>query len=175
MSDSLRPHGLQHARPSCPSLSPRVCPSSCPLNWWCYPTISSSATLFSFCLQSFPASGSLMISQLFTSGGQYIGVSASVLPMSIQGWYPLGLTGWVCLQSKGPSRGFCSTTIKKHQSFVLSLLNDPTLTSYVTTGKTIVLTTQTFVGKVMSLLLHMLARFVIAFLPRSKCLLISWL
>ena len=137
----------------------------------------ASATLFSFCLQSFPATGSFPMNQLFTSGGQYIGVSASasVLPMSIQGWFPLGLTGWVSLQSKGPSRVFCSTTIEKHQCLVLSFLYEPTLTSYMTTGKTIVLTILTFVSKVMSLLLHMLSRFVIAFLPRSKYLLISWL
>ena len=91
--DSLQPHGLQHARLPCPSLSPRVCSHSCPLSWWCHPTISSSVTLFSSCPQSFPASESFPTSQLFASGGQNTGVSASVsvLPMNIQGWFPLGL------------------------------------------------------------------------------------
>ena len=102
MSDSLRPHGLQHPRPPCPSASPRVCPSSCPLNRWCHRTVSSSVTLFSFCLQSLPASGSFPMSQLFASGGQWIGASAlaSVLPVSIQGWFLLGLTGLISLLSK---------------------------------------------------------------------------
>ena len=97
MSDSLKPHGLQCARFPCPSLCPGVCSDSCPLSRWCHLTISSSATLFSFCLQSFPASGSFPMSQLFTSGGQSIGVSASasVLPMNIQGWVPLGLTSLI--------------------------------------------------------------------------------
>ena len=99
MSDSLWPHGLQHTRLPCPSPSPRVCPSSCSLSQWCHPTISSSATLFSFCLQSFPASGSFPVTQLFTSGGQRIGASASVLPVSIQGWFSLGLTGLIPLLS----------------------------------------------------------------------------
>ena len=119
MSDFLQPHGWQHARPSCPSLSPRFCPSSCPMNWWCYPTISSSATHFSFCLQSFPASGSFPVSRLFASGGQSISTSASssVLPVSIQGWFPLGLTGLISLQSKGLSKVFSSSTVQKHQFF----------------------------------------------------------
>ena len=99
MSDSLRPHGLEHARPPCPS-SLGVCSDSCPLSWWCHPTIFSSVVPFSSCLQSFPASGSSLISQIFTSGGQSIGVSgsASVLPMNIQDWFPLGLTGLISLQ-----------------------------------------------------------------------------
>ena len=102
MSDSLWPHGLQHDKPPCPSLSPRVCPSSGPLNRWCYSTISSSAVLFSFCLQSSPASGSFPISWLFTSGGRSTGAlpSASIFPMSIQGWLPFGLTGSISLLSK---------------------------------------------------------------------------
>ena len=97
MSDSLRPHGLQHAMLPCPSPSPGMCPNSCPLNWWCYPTISSSVVHFSFCLQSFPASRSFPMSQLFESGGQSIGASASasVLPKSIQGWFPSRLTGLI--------------------------------------------------------------------------------
>ena len=103
VSDSLWPHGLQHTRLSCPSLSPRVFSNSCPLSWWCHPTISSSVGPFSSCPQSFPASGSFPISQLFTPGGQSIGASASasVLPMNIQGEFPLGWTGLISLQSKG--------------------------------------------------------------------------
>ena len=176
MSDSFQPHGLQHARLLCPSSSPRVCSNSCPLSWWCYPTISSSVVPFS-CLQSFPASGSFQMSQLFTSGGQRIGASApaSVLPMNIQGWFPLGFTGLISLLSKGPTRVFSSTTVQKHQFFG----TQPSLWSksypHMTTGKTVALTTWTFVSKVMFLPFSMLSRFVIAFLPRSKCLLISWL
>ena len=99
-------HGLQHAMPPCPLPSPRVCSNPCSLRWWCHPTISSSIVPFSSCLWSFPASGSFPMSCLFTSGGQSIGASASasVLPMNIQGWFPLGLTGWISLQSKGLSR-----------------------------------------------------------------------
>ena len=116
--DSLWPHGLQHARPSCLSPIPRVYPNSCPLNQWCHPTISSSVIPFS-CLQSFPASGSFQMSQLCMSGGQNIGVSAStsVLPVNIQDWFPLGWTGWISLQSKGLSRVFSNTTVQKHQFF----------------------------------------------------------
>ena len=99
MSNSLWPHGLQHTRPPCPSLSPRVCPSSCPLNQWCHPTISSSIAPFSSYPQSFPASGSFPVSWHFTSSGQGIGTSVSVLPMSIQGWFPLGFTGLISLLS----------------------------------------------------------------------------
>ena len=118
MSDSLWPHGLQHTRLPCPSPSPGVCLYSCPLSRWCHPTISSSVVPFSSCPQSFPASGSFPMSQLFVSGGQRIGVSASasVLPMNIQGWFPLGWTGLISLQSKGLSRVF-STTIRSHQFF----------------------------------------------------------
>ena len=103
MSNSLRPHEPQHTRPPCPSPTPGVHPNSCPLSWWCYPTISSSVVPFSSCLQSFPASGSFPMSQFFASGCQSIGVSASasVLPMSIQNWFPLGWTGLISLQSKG--------------------------------------------------------------------------
>ena len=105
--------GLQHSRLPCPSLSPRAFSDSCPLSWWRYLTISSSVTPFSSCLQSFPASGSFPMSQLFVSGGQSIGVlaSASVFPMRIQDWFPLGLTGWISWQSKGLSRVFSSTTV----------------------------------------------------------------
>ena len=119
MSDSLRPHGLQHTRPPCPSPIPRVYSNSCPLSRWCYPAISSSVVPFSSRLQSFTASGSLPMNQFFTSGGQRIGVSASasVLPMNIQDWFPLGLTGWISLQSMGLSRVFSNTTVQKHQFF----------------------------------------------------------
>ena len=114
MSVSLRPHGLQHARLPCPSPTPGACSNSCPWSQWCHPTISSSVIPFSSSLQSFSASGSFPMSQLFTSGGQSIGVSASasVLPMNIQGWLPLGWTGWISLQSKGLSRVFSNTTVQ---------------------------------------------------------------
>ena len=119
MSDSLQPHELLHARPPCPSPTPRVYPNSCPLSRWCHPTISSSVVAFSSCLQSFPASGSFQMSQLFASGGQNIGVSvsASVLPMNTQDWSPLGWTGWISLQSKGLSRVFSNTALQKDQFF----------------------------------------------------------
>ena len=119
VSDSLRPHGLQHARLSCSSLSPGVCTSSCPLSWWCHPTILSSATHMSSCPQSLPSSESFPMSQLFASDDQSIKVSASatVLPMDIQGWFPLGLTGLVSLLSKGIARVFTSTIIRKHHFF----------------------------------------------------------
>ena len=119
VSDSLRPHGLQHARPPCSSPTPRVYSNRCPLSQWCYPTISSSVVPFSSCPQSFPASGSFPMSQLFTWGGQSIGVSASasILPMNTQDWSPLGWTGWISLQSNGLSRVFSNTTVQKHQFF----------------------------------------------------------
>ena len=118
MSDSLWPHGLHHVRLPCPSLSLGVCSNSCPLSWWCDPTISSPAA-FSFCLQSFPVSRSFLMNWLFTSGDQNFraSTSASVLTMSIPGWFPLGLTGWIFLQSKGLSRVFSNTTVQKHQFF----------------------------------------------------------
>ena len=146
-----------------------------PLSWWCYRAISSSAISFSFYPQSFPALGSFQMSQLFTSGGQSTGASASVLPVNIQGWFPLGLTGWISLLSKALSRVFSTPQFKSISSSVLSLLYVQLSHPYVTTGKTIALTIWTLVGKVMSLLFNMLSRLVIAFLPRSKCLLISWL
>ena len=121
MSESLRPHGLKHTRLPCPSPTPRVYSNSCPLCWGCHPTISSS-DIYS-CLQSFPASGSFPLSWLFASGGQSIGVSASawVLSVNIQGWFPLGWTGWISLQSKGLSRVFSNTTVQKHQFFSAQL------------------------------------------------------
>ena len=119
MSYSLQPHEPQHTRPPCPSPTPGVHQNPCPLSLWCHPTISSSVIPFSSCPQSFPASGSFPKSQLFASGGQRIGVSAStsVLPMNTQDWSPLGWTGWISLQSKGLSRVFSSSTVQKHQFF----------------------------------------------------------
>ena len=113
MSDSLWPHEPQHTRPHCPSSTARVYPNPCPLSRWCHPSISSSVVPFSSCPQSFPASGSFLMSQLFTSGGQSIGVSAStsVLPMNIQDWSPLGWTGWISLPSKGLSRVLSNATV----------------------------------------------------------------
>ena len=123
VSNSLWPHVLQHARIPCPSPPPGVYSNSCPLSQGWYLTISSSATLFFYCLQSFPASGSIPMSYLFASGGQSIGASASasVLPMNIQNWFPLGLTGLISLQSKRFSRAFSCTTIQKHQFFGVQL------------------------------------------------------
>ena len=131
VSDSLWPYELQHAGPPCPSPTPRVYPNSCPLSRWCHPAISSFVVPFSSCLQSLPASGSFPMSQLFASGGQNIGVSASasVLLMNTQDWSPLGWTGWISLQSKGLSRGFSNTTVQKLQFFGASFLHSPTLTS----------------------------------------------
>ena len=118
-SDSLRPHEPQHARPPCPSPTPRVYSNSCPLNQWCHPAISSSVVPFSSCLQSFPASGSFQMSQSFAWGGQSIGVSAStsVLPMNIHDWSPLKWTGWISLNFKGILRVFSKTTVHKHEFF----------------------------------------------------------
>ena len=119
VSDSLRPHDLQHARPPCPSPTPEAYPNSCPSSRWCHPAISSPVVPFSSCPQSFPASESFPMSQLFTWDGQSIGVSvpASVLPMNTQDWSPLGWTGLISLQSKGLSRVFSNTTVQKHQFF----------------------------------------------------------
>ena len=123
VSDSLRPHELQHARSPCPSPTPGVYSNSCPSSRWCHPAISSSVVPFSSCPQSLPASGSFSMSQLFAWGGQSIGVSAStsVLPMNTQAWSPLGRTGWISLQSKGLSRVFSNTTVQKHEFFGIQL------------------------------------------------------
>ena len=123
VSDSLRHHEPQHARPPCPSPTPGVHRNPCPLCQWCHPTISTSVVPFSSCPQSFPASGSFQMSQLFTSGGQSTGVSAlaSVFPMNTQDWSPLGWTGWISFQSKGLSRVFSNTTVQKHQFFSTQL------------------------------------------------------
>ena len=117
VSNSLQPRGLQHARLPCLSPTPRAHWNSCPLSPWCHPTISSFVVPFSSHLQSFPASGSFQMSQFFASGGQSIGVSASVLPMNIHSWFPLRWTGWISLLSKGLSRVFSNTTVQKHQFF----------------------------------------------------------
>ena len=123
VSDSSRPHELQHARPPCPSPTPGVYPNPCPSSQWCHPTISSSGIPFSSCPQSFPASGSFPMSHFFVSGGQSIGASASasILPMNIQDWFPLGWTGWISLQSKGLSGVFSSIAVQKHQFFSVQL------------------------------------------------------
>ena len=174
MSNSLWLHGLQHTRLPCPSLSPEVCSNSnsYPLSQWCHPTISFSTIPFFSFLQSFPTSGSFPMSWLFESGGQNIGASASasVLLINFQDWFPLWLTGLITLQSKGLSRVFSRTTVWNHQVFS----SQPSLWSnshiHMTTRKTIALTRQ-----MMSLLFNTLSRLVIAFPPRSKHLLISWL
>ena len=173
VSDSLQPHESQYTRPPCPSPTPGVYPNSCPSSWWCHPAISSSVVPFSSCPQSLPASGSFPVSQLFAWGGQSTGVSAlaSILPMNTQDQSPLGWTGWISLQSKGLSRVFSScskASILWRSAFFTVQLSHP----YMTTGKSIALTRQTFVGKVMSLLFNMLSRLVITCLPRSKRLLI---
>ena len=162
LSDSLRPHGLQHTWLPYPSPTPEIHSNSHPPSQWCRPTISSSVVPFSFCLQSFPASGSFQMIQLFASGRQSIGVSAStsVFPMNSQDWYPLGRTGWIPLLSKGLSRVFSIITGQKASTlqgsaFLIVQLSHP----YMTTGKTIALTRQTFLGKVLPLLFNMLSTF----------------
>ena len=174
MSDTFQPHGLHHARLPCASSSPGPCSNSCPLSRWCHPTVSSSIIPFSSCLQTLPSAGSFPVS-FFTSGGQIIGASdsASVLPVNIQGWFPLRLIGSISLQSKGVlfSNLSSKASVLWHTDFFMVQLSRP----YMTTGKTIALTLWTFVSKVMSLLFNMLSRLVIDFLPRSKHLLIPWL
>ena len=156
----------------CLSPTPRACSYSCPLSQWYHPTISSSVVPFSSCLQSFVASGSFPVSQFFTTGGQSIRVSASasVLPMNIQDWFPVRLTGLISLQSRNSQESSPTTQFKSinmlHSAFFIVQISHP----YMTTGKSITLTRWTFVRKVMSLLFNMLSRLVIAFLPR-----ISWL
>ena len=123
LCSTLRPHESQHARPPCPSPTPGACSNSGPSSWWCHPTISSSVVPFSSGLQSFPASGSFPIRHFFASGGQSIGASAatSVLPMNIQDWFTLGLTGLISLLSKGLSRVFSNTAVQNHQFFSTQL------------------------------------------------------
>ena len=158
----------------CSIPSPEACSNSYPLSWRCRPTISSSVIPFSSCLQSFPLSGSFLMSRLFTSDGQWIGVSVSalVLPMNVQGWFTLGMIGLISLQSKGLKcllQYHNSKASIQSSAFFMVQLSYP----YMTTGNTIALSRCTFVSKEMSLLFNRLSRFVIAFLPRSKCLLIS--
>ena len=155
MSDSLWPHGLPQARLPCASSSSRACSNSCPSSQWCHPTISSSVIPFSSHLQSFPASGSFQMSQCFASGGQsilVIGVStsASVLPTNVQDWFPLGWTGWISLKSKGPLRVFSNITVQISSilwcsPFFIAQCSHP----FITTGKTVALTSGKFVGKTM--------------------------
>ena len=178
VSDSLWPHGLQHARPPCPLPTHRVYSNSCPLIRWCHPTILSSVIPFSSCPQSFSASRSFQMSQFFAWGGQSIGVSAStlVLHMNTQDWSPFRMDWLDLLAVQGTLKSLLQhhsskASILQCSAFFIVQLSHP----YITTGKTIALTRQTFVGKVMSLLFNMLARLVITFLPRSKHLLISWL
>ena len=177
MSDSLKPHGLQHTRFLCPSLSLRVLSNSYPLNWWYHPTISSSVVPFFSCPQSFPPTGSFPVSWLFASGGQSITASTSawVLPMNIQGGFSLGFTGLISLHYRGLSRVLqhhsSKAPVLQRSAFFMVQLSHP----YMTTGKMTALTIWTFVGKVMSPFLNMLSRFLITFLPRNKHLLISWL
>ena len=154
---TLQHHGLHAAHHASLSTTPGVCSNSCPLSRWCHPIFSSSVVPFSSCLQPLPASGSSPMSQPFAWGGQSIRAAASGLPMSIQGWFPLGSTGLISLQSKRLSRVFSNTTVQKHQfkrpsAFFRIQLSHP----YMTTGKTIALIRQTFVSKVMSLLYNML-------------------
>ena len=174
VSDSLWPQGMQHVRPPCLSLTSGVYSNSCPLSWWCHPTISSSVIPFSSCLHSSLASGSFPMSQFFASDGQSIGASASVLPMNIQDWFPLGLTGWISLQSntlKSLLQHYSSkASILWQSAFLTVQLSHP----YMTTGKTTALTRWTCFGKVMSLLLNMLSRLVIAFFQGSS-IFFSWL
>ena len=166
----LQPHGLQHAGLSCPSLTLGACSNSCPRSQWCHSTISSSVVPFS-CLQSFPVSGSFLMSQFFASGGQSNGVSPTVLPMNIQDW-SLEWTGWISSQSKGLSRVF-NTTVQKHQSF--GVQSNCHIHTWSLEKPKPWLDAPLFVDKVMSLLFNMLSKSVITFLLRSKHLLISWL
>ena len=167
VSNSVWTCGLQHARLTCPSLSPGVCSNSCPLSWWYHPAISSLSP-FSPLPSIFTSNSSFPMIQLFASGGQNIGASASasVLPMNIQGWFPLGLTG-SCYprdsQESSPTPQF-----KSNNSLMLSVFIVQLSHPYMTTGKTIALTIWIFVSKLMSLLFNMLPRFVIVFLPRNK-------
>ena len=170
MSDSLQPHESQHIRPPCPSPTPEDYSDSRPSSLWCHSAISSSVVPFFSCPQSLPASESFPMSQLFAWGGQSTGASAlaSFLPKKSQSWSPSEWTGWISLQSMGLSRVFSNTTVQKHQFFGAQPSSQSNSHPYMTTGKTVALTRRTFVGKVMSLLLNILSRLVITFLPRSK-------
>ena len=174
MSHALCPRGLQCARLLCPSLYPRVCSNSCPLSQWCHPTISSFVTCFSSCPQSFPASGSFPMSWLFASSGQSIGASASVLPMNILGWFPLGWLVWSPCNPRDSQESSPGPQLESISSSALGLHYGPTLTSIHDYWENHSFDIWTFVSQAMSLLFNTLSGFVIAFLPRGKCLLISW-
>ena len=178
MSDSLQTHGLQHGRHPCPSPTPGACSNLYPLSQWCHPTFSSSVVSFSFGLQSFPASASFPMSQLFASGGQSIGIlaSPSVLPMIYSGLISFRMDWLGLLAVQGTLKSLLQqhrskTSILQYSAFFMVQFSHP----YMTTGNTIALTRWTFVGKVISLIFNMLSRLVIAFLSRSKHLLILWL
>ena len=167
VSESLWPHGLQHTRLPCPSLSPQICSNSCPLSWWCHLTFSSSAALFSFCLQSFLASGSFPVSWLFVSGSQSIGALASIFPINIQGWFPLGLTGLISLLSMGLSK-----SLPQHYNSKASILWHSAF-FMVQFSQLCLLENHSFdymklLPKWCLCFSKALSRFVIAFLPRSK-------
>ena len=167
MSDLLWPHELKHARLPCPS---QVYSNSCPLSQWCYPIISPTVVPFCYCLLFVLTSVSFPMSQLFTWGGQSIGTVASVLLTNIQDWFPLGLMIWSPCSPRDSQEFSPSPQFKSINSLVFSLFYGPTLTFMQSTRKTIDLTGWTFIRKVISLLFNMLSRFVIAFLPKSKCL-----
>ena len=177
-SDSLRPHGLQHARLPRPPPAPRAYSNLCPSSWWCHPTFSSSVVSFSSCPQSFPASGSFQMSQsaLCIRWPKYWSFSFSISPSNEYSGLISFRMDWLDLAVQGTLNSLLQhhsskTSILRHSAFFTVQLSHP----YMTTGKTLALTRQTFVGKIMSLLFNMLSRLVITFLPRSKCLLISWL
>ena len=177
MSNSLRPHESQHARPPCPSPTPRIYPNSCPSSRWCHPAISSSVIPFSSCPQPLPASGSFPMSQFFASWPKYWGFSFNISPSNEYSGLISFRMDWLdILAVQGTLESLLQhhsskASILRHSSFLTVRLSHP----YMTTGKTIALTRRTFVGKVMSLLFNMLSRLVITFLPRSEHLLISWL
>ena len=171
MSNSLWPHGLQHARPPCPSPTPRAYSDTCPLSWWCHPAISSSVVPFSSCFQFFPASGSFPVSQFCASGGPSIKASdlASVFSMNIQDYFPLDWFDLLAVEETLRSllwHHSSKTSVLWCSALFMVQFSNP----YIMTGKTIALTIHNFVSKVMSLLFNMLSGFVIAFLPRNKCL-----
>ena len=176
-SDSLWPHGLQHARLLCPSPIPRACSNSCPFSSWCHPTILSSVVPFSSWLQSSPASGSFPVSQFFALGSQRIETSASACPSNEYTGLNSFRIDWLdLLVVQGTLKNLLQhhsskPSILRRSAFFIVQLSHP----YMTTGKTIAMTRRTFVGKVMSLLSNMLSMFIITFLPRNKHLLISWL
>ena len=177
MLDSLVLHELQHARLPCPSLSPGVCSNSCPLSQWCHPTISSSVAPFSSCSQSFTASGSFPMSRLSASGGQSIGslASTSVLPMNIQDWFPLGLTGLISCCPEDSQESSPTPQFKSVNFSVLSFLYGPALTSIHDYWRSHSFDYTDLCWQSDISAFNILSRFVIAFLPKSKHLLISWL